>query len=80
MIVPIALQIALQVLLPAFLVVVVWTDRSGSRGPWLLKVIAVGSVVLFVFLTARRDFTSYFLRYDDAIRTAASAWLVPAPR
>lgn len=56
-------QILLQLVLPVFLLAGLWTDRSGDRMQWLLKVLAAGAVLLFVFLTARWDFTSYYLRF-----------------
>lgn len=57
------LQIGLQIILPAFLLVGLWRGRLGSQLEWVLNVLAVGAVLLFVFLTARWDFTSYYLRF-----------------
>ena len=58
-----SVQIGLQIILPAFLLVGLWSGRSGSRLEWVLNVLAAGAVLLFVFLTARWDFTSYYLRF-----------------
>ena len=55
------LQIGLQILLPAFLVVGLWRGEFRSRPEWLLNFLSVSAALLFVFLTARWDFTSYYL-------------------
>jgi hypothetical protein len=57
------LQVGLQIILPAFLLLSLWRERFGSRLEWVLNVLAIGAILLFVFLTARWDFTSYYLRF-----------------
>ncbi len=57
------LQLGLQIILPIFLLIGLWRGRFGNRLAWFLNVLAVGSILLFVFLTARWDFTSYYLRF-----------------
>lgn len=56
------LQLGLQVILPAVLVAGLWRGLFGSRLEWSLHALAAGAVLLFVFLTARWDLTSYYLR------------------
>mgnify|MGYP000999449786 CR=1 FL=1 len=76
-------QILLQVVVPAALVVVLWTDRPASRGQWLLKLLALAAVLLFLVLTARWDFTSYYLRLAWPLLLIAAAargfWRSSAP-
>ena len=62
-----ALQLGLQILLPAFLLGALWRGAYRSRLDWLLNVLAVGAACLAVFLTARWDFSSYYLRGGAAI-------------
>lgn len=57
------LQVGLQIILPAFLLLSLWRGHFGSRLEWFLNVLAFGAILLFVFLTARWDFTSYYLRF-----------------
>lgn len=57
------LQIALQIVLPIFLLVGLWRGRFVSRLEWLLNVLVVAAILLFAFLTARWDSTSYYLRF-----------------
>ena len=68
------LQIGLQVLLPTFLLVCLWREKYGSWTEWLLNVLAVGATLIFVFLTARWDFTSYYLRFLLPVLLAAAAY------
>ncbi len=69
------LQIGLQILLPAFLLVGLWRGAFRSRPEWLLNVLAVSAALLFVFLTARWDFTSYYLRFVLPVLLAAAAYI-----
>ena len=68
------LQIALQLVLPAFLVAGLWRGRFGTRSEWSLHTLAVGAVLLFVFLTARWDLTSYYLRLVWPLLFVAAAF------
>lgn len=69
------LQIALQIILPAFLIVGLWRATFTSRLEWLLQVLAFCAILLFVFLTARWDFTSYYFRYLLPALLAPAAYL-----
>ena len=69
-----ALQIGLQILLPAFLLIGLWRGAFKSRLEWLLNALAVSAVCLFVFLTARWDFTSYYIRVLLPLLIAAAAY------
>ncbi len=68
-----AFQIGFQILLPAFLLIGLWRGAFSSRLDWLLNVLAVSAFCLFVFLTARWDFTSYYLRFVSPVLLAAAA-------
>lgn len=68
------LQIGLQILLPAFLLISLWRSEYTRRSEWLLNVFAVSAALLFVFLTARWDFTSYYLRFALPVLLAAAAY------
>lgn len=57
------LQLGLQLVLPSFLVVSLWRTVAKSRREWLLSFLATLAAYLIVFLIARWDFTSYYLRY-----------------
>jgi len=67
-------QLGLQILLPAFLLVSLWRGRQSRRSEWLLNVLAVSATLLFLFLTARWDFTSYYLRFLHAILIVPAAY------
>lgn len=69
------LQLGLQILLPAFLLVSLWRARLSSQTEWLLNVLAVIAALLFLFLTARWDFTSYYLRFLLAILVLPAAYM-----
>lgn len=56
------LQIFLQLVLPGFLLVSLWRSRHASRWDWFLNLIIISLTLLFLFLTARWDFVSYYLR------------------
>ena len=55
-------QLILQFLLPAFLLVDVYRRKYLARRDWLLDVVLVTLVLLFVFMTSRWDWFSYYLR------------------
>lgn len=67
------LQFGLQIILPVVLLYGLWRGVFGSRAEWLLNVAAVGAGLAFVFLTARWDFTSYYLRIVLPLLLAAAA-------
>lgn len=67
------LQISLQVVLPAVLVGGLWRGRFAGRREWVLNVLVAGAVVLFLFLTARWDLTSYYLRLAWPLLLLAAA-------
>ena len=69
------LQLGLQILLPAFLLVSLWRGKLSSRIEWLLNALAVSAVLLFLILTARWDFTSYYLRFLPAILLIPAAFM-----
>ena len=68
------LQIGLRVILPAVLVAGLWRGLFGSRLEWSLYALAPGAVLLFVFLTARWDLTSYYLRFAWALLLIAAVF------
>ena len=69
-----AFQIGFQILLPAFLLIGLRRGAFGSRIDWLLNVLAVSAFCFFVFLTARWDSTSYYLRLALPFLIAAAAY------
>jgi len=69
------LQIGLQILLPGVLLIGLWRGGFRSRAEWLLNVLAVTTALLFVFLTARWDFTSYYLRFVLPILLIAASYM-----
>jgi hypothetical protein len=56
------LQIGLQILLPGFLIYDLARKHYASRRMWLMDVGLVGLALLFSFLVARWDWTSYYFR------------------
>lgn len=56
-------QFILLILLPIFFLVSLWRSRANSRVEWLVALLAAGSYLLFVFVTGRWDFFSYYLRF-----------------
>ena len=69
-----AYQTVFQIFLPAFLLVALWRGAFSNRLDWLLNVLAVSAFCLVVFLTARWDFTSYYLRLALPFLIAAVAY------
>ncbi len=57
-----AIQFALQILLPAFLILDLLQGRYKSKLDWFIRVCVFGLAILFAFLTARWDLSSYYLR------------------
>jgi hypothetical protein len=69
------LQFGLQILLPIILLVSLWRGKLSSLAEWLLNVLAVSAALLFLFLTARWDFTSYYLRFLLVVLIVPAAYL-----
>jgi len=62
MLVPLFIQVVLQLVLPGILLFDVYKRKYDSRREWLVDIILVSIVLLFVFMTARWDWSSYYLR------------------
>ena len=56
------LQIIIQILLPAFLLVDLFRRKYLTRRDWFIDVLLATLILLFVFITARWDWFSYYLR------------------
>ena len=56
------LQFGLQLLLPSVLMVILWRSRYSNKLKWFTDTLVFFLALLFVFVTARWDFTSYYLR------------------
>ncbi len=61
------LQLSLQLVLPSMLLLSLWRACPKSRLEWLLPFLAILAAYFPVFLIARWDFTSYYLRYGFAL-------------
>ena len=55
-------QLILQLVLPAILLIDLFKRDYRQRRDWTIDVLLVGGILLFVFQTARWDFFSYYLR------------------
>ena len=55
-------QIGLQLVLPAVLIFLQWRSRPASKLKWLLDTAVIFLVLLFLFIAARWEFFSYYLR------------------
>ena len=53
MLVPLFIQVVLQLVLPGILLFDVYKRKYESRREWLVDIILVSVVLLFVFMTAR---------------------------
>ena len=62
MTVQIAIQLIIQVVLPGIFIADLLRKIFGSKREWLIEVCILGLLLLFVFLTARWDAFSYYLR------------------
>ena len=62
MFVSVLLQVVLQFLLPAILLYDVYKQKYDSRRDWGIDIALVTLVLLFIFLTSRWDWFSYYLR------------------
>jgi hypothetical protein len=58
----IGLQFLLQILLPSFLLYDLFRKRYESKWEWLVELCVIGLALLFAFVTARWDWSSYYLR------------------
>ena len=56
------LQIVFQLFLPAVLMVILWRSRYSNKVKWFTDMLVFFLTILFAFVTARWDFTSYYLR------------------
>src|SRR5690606_41741872 len=52
-----------HVLLPLFLLYVLWRRDESSRSRWLIRTFSTGAFLLFMFLAGRWDWLSIYLRY-----------------
>ncbi len=55
-------QLVLQIVLPAFLLIDLFRRDYRQRRDWIIDVLLVGGILFFVFQSARWDFFSYYLR------------------
>ena len=55
-------QLIIQLLLPAFLLIDLFKRKHATRRDWLIDVLLASLILLFVFITARWDWFSYYLR------------------
>ena len=60
---PLTLQLVLQIILPLMFIAELFRKRYKSKRSWLLEVSALGLFFFFIFLTARWDMFSYYLRF-----------------
>ena len=67
------LQPLLHTLLPGFLVYSLWHGSFDNRRDWLLNALALGAGLLFLLLTSRWDYSSYYLAALWPILFAAAA-------
>lgn len=68
------LQTGIQVVLPVTLIVMMFRTRPRSTIHWLGDTVAIFLVLLFVFMTARWDLTSYYLRILILPVFAVASW------
>src|SRR5690606_11200261 len=52
-----------HVLLPLFLLYVLWRRDESSRSRWLIRTLSTGAFLLCMFLAGRWDWLSIYLRY-----------------
>ena len=57
------LQIALQILMPAVVITILWRTRHSSKLKWFTDTLLFFLALLFAFVTGRWDETSLYLRY-----------------
>ncbi len=58
---------------PLLLIIGLWRCKPNSRLEWSLNSLVTGMFLAFIFLSARWDFTSYYLRYFWLILYLAAA-------
>jgi hypothetical protein len=67
------IQVLLQTVLPLLLIFGIWRGKPNSKLEWALNTLVTGMFLAFIFLSARWDFTSYYLRYFWLILYLAAA-------
>jgi hypothetical protein len=55
--------VGVNVVLPSAFLAWLWRHRGGDKLQWLLKTASVGALISWLFVTARWDWTGYWLRY-----------------
>jgi hypothetical protein len=73
MLISIIILFVMQLLLPAYFIYSLWVGRLDSRFAWLVKTLYSGAFILYVFLTGRWDWLSYYLRYLIIVLFVAAA-------
>lgn len=63
MFVSVLIQVVLQLLLPGFLLYDVYKKKYDTRREWIVDILLVTLILLFVFMTSRWDWFSYYLRF-----------------
>lgn len=63
MLVPIVILFVTQLILPGYLIYSLWNGREHSRVTWLLKLLYSVAFLLYILLTGRWDWLSYYLCY-----------------
>lgn len=73
MLISILILFIMQLLLPAYFIYSLWRGRLDSKFAWLVKTLYSGAFILYVFLTGRWDWLSYYLRYLIIVLFVAAA-------
>ncbi|WP_371069478.1 M23 family metallopeptidase [Sediminibacillus sp. JSM 1682029] len=55
--------VVIQMLLPLIFILMLWMEKDRSKLEWIAKMLATVMIVLWVFLTGRWDWVSYYIRY-----------------
>jgi hypothetical protein len=55
--------LAVHIVLPAAFIFWLWQHRGEGKLFWVLKTACVGALVLWLFVTARWDWTGYWFRH-----------------
>ncbi|KAA3647016.1 MAG: M23 family peptidase [Chloroflexi bacterium] len=61
------LQLFLQLALPILFIFILWRARFSHKAEWLANIIPLAIGIAFVFITARWDMFSYYLRWVGLI-------------
>ena len=64
---------ATHVLIPAGLILWLWGRASNHQLDWIIRLLIVGCYVLWIFMSGRWDFLSYYVRYLLLILFALAA-------